>query len=318
MRPNSSISNFKEFILRLLLPSIFILAIICLMLNYIFERNIIIKSENSGAYKVNRVLNGKNQFEIPIFGSSRALNSYIPDSISKYAFNYGLNGAQDDIWLFFLKKELAKTRTSPIIINFDFNGLDSAKGDLQYYLYNSNDAEVRKIVGDDWQPYFNVPMVKYFGRVESYITDYLKEKTELTRITNRGASLYKLVQSPKAFAAILKERRENGEVFRNSIQLRNELFRVLKEPRNREIYFVIAPYNKTYIESQKNVNDAKSFLNELRTIPRVTVFDYSEFDLPDEDFFNTSHVNYKGAQIFSAELRRRFLATADSASFKLN
>ncbi|MGZ4056888.1 MAG: hypothetical protein ACXVPM_18390, partial [Bacteroidia bacterium] len=61
------------------------------------------------------------QSEIPIFGSSRAAGSYIPDLLDTNCFNYGVEKTEHLLLELFLKNEYAKKKTTPIIINFDYD-----------------------------------------------------------------------------------------------------------------------------------------------------------------------------------------------------
>src|SRR4051812_1211544 len=102
---NSSTSSFKQFLLRMLLPLIFILSGAGLLFNYFFEKVIILNSELCGVYKINRIISETHPNEIPIFGSSRAEYGLFPDSLGHDFFNYGLSATQYDVTLFFLEQE---------------------------------------------------------------------------------------------------------------------------------------------------------------------------------------------------------------------
>jgi hypothetical protein len=304
MQHNSSISNFKRSCYRLLLPSLAAIVLLCYVLNYVFERVIIGGSEMSGAYKVNRIINKTDPREIPIFGSSRAEGSYIPDSIGSNVFDYGISGTQDDIWLFFLQKELKKQKTTPIIINLDLEGLNAEKGDAGYWLYNADNPDVRRIIGNDWKPYYSFPLVKYFGKIEYYVADYLNTKKQVTKVVTKGASLERNEISDAAFKELVDARLKAGETFRNDTGIFRHMLQVLQTVKNRNIYFVIAPYHPSYQRSHVNTKQANEFIAYLRTIPNVKVLYYATMPLPDNCFMNTTHVNYKGAQVFSSQLKK--------------
>jgi hypothetical protein len=78
-KENLYIFNFSKFVVVLFLT--FSLFGFCF--NYLFEKKIILKSEISGAYKINRILTSNIENEIPIIGSSRAEGSYVPSKITK-------------------------------------------------------------------------------------------------------------------------------------------------------------------------------------------------------------------------------------------
>ena len=89
---NLSISNFKIFFKKIILPFLLIFTLLGAMVNYFFQKKVVLGSEISGAYKVNRIINETNQNEIPFLGSSRAEGTFIPDSLVKLGFNYGMVG----------------------------------------------------------------------------------------------------------------------------------------------------------------------------------------------------------------------------------
>jgi len=66
---------------------------------------------------------------------------------------------------------------------------------------------------------------------------------------------------------------------------------------------VIPPYHSSYFENYANVDDVGRFLNMLRANSNVKVFDFSRMPLPDSMFLNTTHINYKGAILFSHRLK---------------
>ena len=99
-------SNFNTFLLKL----IFIVSFLSFVLYKIFEQNIILKTETTGIFKFNKIIN-KNSFdEIPIFGTSRAKSNYCSSIISEDCFNYGIDGISSKVWLFFLEEELKKDK----------------------------------------------------------------------------------------------------------------------------------------------------------------------------------------------------------------
>ena len=127
-----------------------------------FEKIIILGNTNCGAYKVNRILNSYYKDEIPIFGSSRAETGIVPDILGDNYFNYGVNGTQDDVLLFFLKEECKKRDKSRpyIIVNMDVDGINYRSADLLNYIYNSNNPGVKELVPRLNEPYFTNGILK--------------------------------------------------------------------------------------------------------------------------------------------------------------
>ena len=136
-RQSLYIFSFSRFVLK----AFVVLFITGLAFDLLLEKFVIFKSEISGAYKIERILHEKHGNEIPIFGSSRAEGNIIPSMLDDDCFNYGISGAQANIWLFLLEKELAKNKSTPIVINFDLRGLTYSDGDVANYIPNWNSTK---------------------------------------------------------------------------------------------------------------------------------------------------------------------------------
>ncbi|MCU1483221.1 MAG: hypothetical protein JWQ19_4007, partial [Subtercola sp.] len=74
---NSSIFNFKKFLIQILLPSLLLIAVLAYGFTRIFEKKIILGSVDLLAAKVDRIFTETHESEIPIFGSSRAATNFI-------------------------------------------------------------------------------------------------------------------------------------------------------------------------------------------------------------------------------------------------
>src|SRR5690349_11324653 len=126
-RENSSISNFKDYTLKVLMPVLLMVGGMAFVFCLLFENYIILGNENCGAYKIDRIITSENKNEIPIFGSSRAEASFIPELLGDNYFNYGLEGTQENVMLFFINEECKKkNKTSPMmILNIDLDGINT-------------------------------------------------------------------------------------------------------------------------------------------------------------------------------------------------
>ena len=300
---SSSISNFRLFLFKIVLPFLLLLSAICFVFIIYFEQKVVLKSHIGGAYKINKILREVDPDEIPIFGSSRAEMGLIPDTLGKHFFNYGLYHTRIDVALFFMKQECKKKKHNPwMIINFDFEGLSSNIGDISNYLYNATDPEVKKLMSSDYKFYYSIPMVKYFGRFENIYRSYLTEKTEATKVVNKGAVMETQVIGKKEFARVMDKRNSNPITFEYDKKLNDDLVNILNNNKDRKFVFVVAPYYPNCY-NDTNVIPFNNYLNFLRKFPNVYVFDCGHMDLPDSLYFNTSHVNFKGAIQYSRALR---------------
>jgi hypothetical protein len=258
-------------------------------------------SEISGAYKINRIINEFHPEEIPIFGSSRAEGCYFPDSISSTCFNYGLSGTQDDVILFFLSEELKKNKTTPIIVNFDMDGLNRSIGDVGYYLYNSNNVGINRLLGDKYKTLYRIPFLKYYGFFEVNCKYYLNSKVNFTKLVSNGGSFEKNSFPEDKFKELVRIRSESVTVFHNDVKLKQHFFSLIRST-SRKIVIVIAPYHISFFKKFRNLKDFRNFKEELKQFENVEVVDMSQSIKADSLFFDTSHLNYKGAEFFSQQL----------------
>lgn len=307
MKHNLYTSSFKSFLHKYTFPYLLSIFVFLISFNFILEKYIIGGSEVSGAYKVDRLLHEDFWAETPILGSSRAEGSIYPDGLGKNFFNYGLAGVQDNVWIYFLGKELEKKQETPILINFDLDGLGYDNGDVSYWLSNSMNNEIR-VFFDEWKPIYLVPTIKYFGVFEKYFVSFLQEKVTVTGIINNGALLENKVLLPEEFDLLVKKRGKKKISFNNDSILHDRLFKMLKANTKREIVFFIPPYHESYLKSIKNYDSVLLFLQTLEDLPNVTVLNYSLFHFNQESFFNTTHLNYNGALKFT-EIFKRDLVT---------
>jgi len=300
---NSSISNFKHFSLKFICPLLLLIIIGGYSFQYFFEKTVILKNSISGAYKVNRIINELHPDEVAMIGSSRMEGGLIPDILGKNYFNYGLNGTKDNVSLFFLNEETKKNKTTPIIINIDIGGLNNSMGYILYYLYNINYQPVRDIVAEQDKPYYHIPFIKYYGYYELYLKDYLTAKIELTKYSNKGASIEKNILLLQKFSEEVKQRENTPAAFNVDPNLGSRLISIVTSHLNRKFIFVVAPCHPSCFSMYKNESDEIKYLNFLKTYKNVRVFNFSKDHYPDSLFFNTEHLNYNGAIKYSKALR---------------
>lgn len=301
---NSSISSFRRFLLRILLPLVLIAGLAIVAFNYVFEQRIVLQCHAIGAYKINRIIKETHPDEIPVFGSSRAEGCFIPDSLGNNFFNYGISAIKYDVTLFFLDEECRKKKNSRLVImNLDLDGMLREVGDVSNYLVNINYKPVRELVGSKDQVSFHIPLVKYYGRYEIFFRNYLNDKVELTRFSNKGALLQKNVFPKDQFDALVQERRNTATRFANDSTLEKKLFDIINAHPERIFLFVVAPYHSSYYERFENKATVDSFFSKLRAQKNTVVLDFGKQPLDDSMFLNTTHINYKGARVFNHILK---------------
>jgi len=304
MKQLSSISSFKQFCWKYILPFIVCLIAGLFCIDLLFQKLIISKTDSSGTAKVGRIKTNDDPNETPILGSSRAEGSFIPDSLGKNYFNYGMAGVQDDVWLYFLKIELAKKRKTPVIINIDIDGLQSLPSGLIYWLNNANDPVIKGFIGDKWKPIHNIPFIRNFGQFEIHLANYLKEKFEVTGSTNKGAILEMKSLSKKEFEAAIEKRNAEKIIVTDNPSIKNELMKVLADTKGRKIIFILPPYHQSYLNAIQNLDQVNKLHSQIAAFPNVYLLNYSSLPYPNNYFYNTSHLNKEGAIYFNSILKR--------------
>ena len=295
-------SSFKYFLVKYFLPASLILAVTAGLFTFFFERKVILGSDINGAYKVNRIINTTQKDEIAILGSSRAEGAFIPSTLGKNFFNYGLSGAQDDVMMFFLNEELRKNKITPILINFDPEGLDSSIGDISYYLYNASYEPVKNLMGKEYRYFYALPVVKYYGSFEIYSKYFLNYKLQLTKATDRGGNFEKNVLTKEKFNYLIAERKSTKTEFKNDSALSIKLLSLISSYPKRQFVFVLSPCHASYFVNFSNQTALYNYLNVLQQNKNVEVIDMSKIPYPDSLYINTTHLNYTGAKVFSKQL----------------
>ena len=304
MKQLSSISSFKQFCWKYILPFIVCLIAGLFCIDLLFQKLIISKTDSSGTAKVGRIKTNNDQNETPILGSSRAEGSFIPDSLGRNYFNYGMAGVQDDVWLYFLKIELAKKRKTPIIINIDIDGLQSLPSGLIYWLNNVNDPVIRGFIGDKWKPIHYIPFIRNFGQFEIHLANYLKERFEVTGATNKGAILEMKSLSKKEFEAAIEKRNAEKIIVTDNPSIKNELMKVLADTKGRKIIFILPPYHQSYLNAIQNMGQVNKLHSQIAAFPNVYLLNYSSLPYPNSYFYNTSPLNTEGAIYFNRLLKK--------------
>ncbi|MCW3123305.1 MAG: hypothetical protein JWQ38_2797 [Flavipsychrobacter sp.] len=305
----SSISSFKRFLLRILLPLLCIIVVAGSAFNYLFEKMVIMKSESGEAYKVHRIINEHHPDEIAILGSSRAESGYIPDSLGENFFNYGIRGSKYDVTLFFLEEECKKKKNRPwVILNIDMDGLRTGRFNPGVLIPSAYHPSVKKLLADEYRPYHALQATRFFGHYETYIREYLKMRVLGAKLSNKGASLERLCASKQEFDSLVSERKKTPTAFELDTALLARMNTLIATHPDRYFIFVLAPLHSSCFEKFTNEQEVYSFFDRLNAMRNVHVFNFSKLPLADSMFLNTSHVSYNGAAVFSHLLRDSLIA----------
>lgn len=289
--------------LRVLLPVPAVIVVLCLLVDKLFFSQVIMKSTTAGSYKTWRVFHGTHKEEIPIFGSSRAAGSFVSELIDPQCYNYGIERTMIDLTSAFLAEELKKDKSTPILINWDYEIFRNDKGNIAHFIPCIDQAPIAEYVGKEERWFHHYPAVRFFNVYDDYVKSYIGERSGSSRTSN-GGFFVTFTPKPEQFARMVATRRRSVFTWTDDA-VKQAAWEKLLASTSRPIVLVIAPYHSSYYESFKNMEGAAAYLAKLDALPNVTVLDYGRMPLPDDHFQNTTHVNYAGAEVFSKELGRK-------------
>ncbi|MFN8397391.1 MAG: hypothetical protein U0176_22400 [Bacteroidia bacterium] len=301
------IIGLRKLVLRILLPLAVIGVVVCLGLDWLVENQIIQKTPSHGAAKLLRIRE-PHPDEIPIIGSSRALCSYIPDSLGTNYYNYGINGIGYAVMDVFLQQELAqRDKTGPIVLNFDYGMFYYQTGDLNAYIPNLDIPGLRELVkrGGRYSGHLELPGIRYFGCLDAFVRDHLNDRLQLTKAINKGAVLEKQAIKAEEFAKLVNQRKDTVEKFEPRMELVDTLVKRIQAHPNREFLIVMAPYHSSFYASisPEGRFRADSIMAALDALPNARFIRFDTRDWADSLFFNTTHVGLAGARKMSQMLR---------------
>lgn len=276
-----------------------------------------LRSSRQGEFSVwNDIYDGNINAEVVVYGSSRAMVHFDPkiisDSLQVRSYNLGING--HNFWLqYFRHKELLEHNRKPklIIHSVDIFTLVKRKDLFQmeqflpYLLYNNKIEEWTK----DYQGYdafdYRIPLIRYYGQFKTIgkalrgvigneVTDSLRYKGFVYRDEEWNDDLKRAKEKYPDFKAVI----DTASV---------ELFdQYIRECLNNGIALVFV-YSPEYIEGHdfvKNRDEVIGLFSMFSDKYNIPFLDYSVDPISHqkEYFYNASHLNGKGAQLFTSKL----------------
>ena len=300
METSSSTSNFKRALLRLILPVGGTIVLLCFVVDRLFFTQVILKNTTAGSYKTWRMFNETLPDEIPILGSSRAAGSYVSELIDPKCYNYGIEKTMHTLVSIFLEEELKKNRTTPIIINWDYEFFRDDKGNIAHFIPSVDQAPIANYIGKDMRWFYHYPAVRFFNVYDDYVKSYVGERSGSSKISN-GGFFVTFSPTPEQFQRMADVRRKSIFTWEDQPE-KQAAWETLLASTQRSVVLVVAPYHASYYESFRNMEGAQAYLAKLDALPNVTVLDYGRMAFPDSAYQNTTHVNYSGAVAFSKAL----------------
>jgi hypothetical protein len=271
----------------------------CLLADWAFTRGIILRPSSDSGRIQHLFLENSN--EMPVFGSSKVLGL----DLGLNAYNYGMEAASFEVTEVFLQIELAKPKTTPLIVELQFQDTGILGNEGRFIPFASETRFrqlLRRFHSLEWR-YF-VPGIRYFGYYDWYVKDYLNERTHVTQVTRGFVELL----HPRPY-----DRTEFGEIVRARLQMTNgyfpdedqnrRLIALITEHPQRLFFLIVSPYHSSYYVHFQNEEKLKAVEAKLAAFPNVVVIDWGRMHYPDQSFFDTQHLRREAAADFSQKLR---------------
>jgi hypothetical protein len=301
-------------ILLFLIPIILVSPGLDYLLSGVLKRSY---SYADGEYPTwNDLYAGKINSDIVIYGSSRAwvhINPrMISDSLKTTAYNLGING-HDFRLQYFRHLLLLENNSKPklIIQNLDVGTLfklpDLYNPDqfLPYMLHNKQ-MKHATIAFNGYHSYdYEIPLIRYYGKKEAiiHILKILIHPSANVPMRIRGYQaqdskwnddLEKAIEKMGSYRVILDS--SIIHLFEN----------YLNECRQNNIKIILA-YSPEFIEGQKFVSNRSEIIELYNQISKkydIPFYDYSTDTISyrRQYFYNSGHMNKKGAELFTAKL----------------
>lgn len=274
----------------------------------------------------NDIYSGNINSDIAIYGSSRAWvhidPSILEDSLNLKAYNFGIDG--HNFWLQYLRhKEYLKYNNSPkiILLSVDVFSLQKRKDlyelnqFLPFMLWNKNIIKFTSSYnGFTYKDYY-FPLLRYNGKIRKIELDR-EDNTEITYRQNGYKGMEREWNTDLAKAK-LKMSQYKINMDSSSVNLFNQFLMETKENNIK----VILVYTPEYIDGQKFVENRDEIIKVYKEFAEkynLIFLDYSNNDLckRKELFYNSSHLNKEGAEIFTRKLSSELKARAHNNGYK--
>jgi len=242
-----------------------------------------------------------NSDAIPIFGNSKAHGHYCPADMGITAFNYGMDGASFEVTDTLLQIELAKTRTTPLIVELEFYDTESL-GEQAKYIPFVSDPRIRGLLGHfhalHW--WYYLPEVRYFGYYEFYLKDVIQLELHTFKVSQGFHELTRVPPfDPVQLQEFVRKRGEMESGYFQTEERQNRLIAQIKEHPQRLFILTIAPYHPCHFIHFKNGDKLAAFKAELSALPNVVILDNSRQSYPDDYWLDTFHLRRPAVAIYS-------------------
>ena len=261
----------------------------------------------------NQIKEGKTKAELAVFGSSRAfiqINPKILEEETKLnSYNFGLNGSKFKMQFYRFNIYLKHNPKPKVVVwnldTFSFSHIDEVFQPNQYVPFMLWNRDLYKALDeykstDVWD--FILPLYRYRDQVywKDQIARSKKEKLGKDGLFRKeGFMSY----DRKWNVNWAKMKKKNSDFDFNDYPLLEELIKRCKKE-NIKLVFTIAP---EFYKGQDYMLNRDEVINRYKTTLQkynLPLLDYSEDTISYQQkyFYNTTHMNNKGADVFSEEL----------------
>jgi len=319
----------KKFLVKLFL---FLSPI--LLLSYFFDVFISKNLKNSNRFAEkeyptwNAIYEGNVNSDLLIFGSSRAWvhidPTMISDSLGISAYNLGIDG--HNFWLQNLRyRQLLKYNKRPkfIICSLDYftlkknKDLYNSEQFLPYMLWNKDIKKATISYNGFSSLDYVIPLIRYYGKYDAIATAIRYFTGHLSNPTTRIKGYQGRVENWNSDF-------DNAKVNMKSLEVRLDkptilLFEnFLKECKANNIKLIFV-YTPEYIEGQQFVSNRPQIMGLFKKFSKkyhIPFYDFSKDSISYQKkyFYNASHLNKVGSQLFTKNL----VDTLKSYNFSIN
>jgi len=315
----------KKFLIKIVF---FLIPLLLLMVlaDFYITKKLKNNHEYPGEIEVwNDIYKSNINTDIAIYGSSRAWVHIDPkileDSLNMKAYNFGIDG--HNFWLQYLRhKEYLEYNKQPKLIIMSVDVFSLAKRQdlyelnqfLPYMLWNENIINATSSYkGFTFQDYY-FPLFRYYGKIRgsNSILKLTSNENPEKAYRNNGFRGMERNWNNDLAKAKLNLNEYAIDVDSSSVNLFQQF---LLECKSNQIT-VILVYTPEYIEGQNFVTNREKVINIYNDFSKkhnVLFLDYSNDEISQErDFFyNASHLNKKGSELFTRNLSQYIKALAN-------
>jgi hypothetical protein len=260
------------------------------------------------------IYKGEINSELLIYGSSRAWvhvdPNIIKDTLKIESYNFGMDG--QNFWLQYLRhKKFLKYNNPPkkIILCtdvFSFAKNENLYGMNQFLPFMLFDFDIvsytSKYNGFDIADYF-IPLIRYYGKINGNNSVFNTNFNSNQKYRDRGYRGMEKEWNDDFSKAKIKNPNYSINCDFEIVNLFDK-FLTDCEKDGIKVYLVNTP---EYIEGQKYVTNRKQILNKIEFYSKkhnLPFLNYSDDDIchNKDYFYNSTHLNKKGAEIFSRKL----------------